>query len=318
MDAIAILLPALVAGLLMLLIHVPLGREVLGRGVVFIDLSLAQLAAMGAIFAQTLDMPFIAAQAFALSFALLGALLFKWLEQKHINIEKAINSQRNMAQEEQDERPEKRKASKENKPRSTQLATIKPASTSLMLAQSLQSAPPEVVRLAVGVSLIKWNEVIIGCSFVLSTALVLLLLSVNPHGAEHINNILSGQLLLADWDRILFSGGIFLAAAALVYWKPTLFLRRWFYLLIAAVITTSVQLCGIYLVFASLIFPAVGTYFVRDKLRRRMLEYAGATMGLVGGLLASFYFDLATGPAIVWGIALVMGVVFVITKNSRN
>ncbi|MDR1009113.1 MAG: metal ABC transporter permease [Rickettsiales bacterium] len=294
MGDIAILVPAFVAGALMLLIHVPLGREVLRRGAVFIDLSLAQLAAMGAIFAEVLGMPFFATQASAFFFAFLGALLFKWLERKHVDIEKAINDGRGNAQ-------------------GKQLAAVKPSSTSLMLAPSLQDAPPEVVRLAVGVSLIKWNEVAIGCTFVLSTAFVLLVLSVNPHGAEHINNILSGQLLLADWGRILFSGGIFIVAAALVYSKPSLFLGRWFYPVIAAVITVSVQLCGVYLVFASLVFPAVGTYFVRGKFRRRALEYAGAMAGLVGGLFASFYFDLATGPAIVWGIALAMGAIFVIS-----
>jgi len=309
MGDLAILLPALAAGLLMVLIHVPLGREVLLRGVIFIDLSLAQLAATGAIFAQMLHLPFAAAQALALAFAFLGALLFRWLERKHIDLEKAINEWRDAPPPEADAAPATHETA------TTTL--VKPAPSALTRAPFLQSAPPEVVRLVVGVSLIKWNEVLIGCTFVLSTALVLLLLSVNPHGAEHISNILSGQLLFASWARILFSGAVFLAAAALVYWKPALFLGRWFYLLTAAVITTSVQLGGVYLVFALLIFPAVGTHLVRDTFRRRLLEYAGATGGLVLGLLASFYLDLATGPAIIWGMALIMGTML-ITIRKRS
>ena len=314
MRDLAILLPALVAGLLMVLIHVPLGREVLVRGVIFIDLSLAQLAATGAIFAQMLALPFVAAQAFALSFALLGALLFKWLENKHRDLEKAINDWRDNPPPDADAEPAPGNQSAAAPP---QFAVVKAAPSALARAPSLQSAPPEIVRLVVGVSLIKWNEVMIGCTFVLSTALVLLLLSVNPHGAEHISNILSGQLLFASWDRILFSGAVFLIAAALVYWRPALFLGRWFYLLIAVVITTSVQLGGIYLVFALLIFPAVGTYFVRDRFRRRVLEYAGAAAGLILGLLASFCLDLATGPAIIWGLALVMAAILVAMRRSK-
>jgi ABC-type Mn2+/Zn2+ transport system permease subunit len=48
-------------------------------------------------------------------------------------------------------------------------------------------------------------EAIIGCTFVLSATLVILVLAGNPHGAEHINDILSGQLLFADWEKVLFA-----------------------------------------------------------------------------------------------------------------
>ena len=77
MGELLILLPALVVGLLMMLVHVPLGQEVLKRGIIFIDLSLAQLAGMGAIFAGQLGFSLVITQAFALFFALLGGIFFK-------------------------------------------------------------------------------------------------------------------------------------------------------------------------------------------------------------------------------------------------
>ena len=76
MSELLILLPALVIGLLMMLIHVPLGQEVLRRGIIFIDLSLAQLAAMGAIFSGMLELGIFFSQAAALFCAFLGGLFF--------------------------------------------------------------------------------------------------------------------------------------------------------------------------------------------------------------------------------------------------
>jgi zinc/manganese transport system permease protein len=247
-SELGILLPALVAGLLMMIIHVPLGQEVLKRGIIFIDLSLAQLAAMGAVFAGLFGLGFVETQACALTFALIGGFFFKYIEKHH----RAI------------------------------------------------------------------GEAAIGCSFVLSATLVLLAMSGNPHKDEHINDILSGQLLFATWSQIAFAGSIFIIAAALVYKWPKLFLKKYFYLTIAIVITTSVQICGVYLVFASLIFPAVGTYYIKTAAKRRWVEYIGESAGFIGGLLASFYFDLSTGPAVVWGIAIAMLMIFFTSLKHKK
>jgi zinc/manganese transport system permease protein len=76
--------------------------------------------------------------------------------------------------------------------------------------------------------------------------------------------------------------------------KPTLF-----YDLFALSVTTSVQLVGVYLVFASLIIPALAT-------RRRTGLLAAYGTGLVGyllGLFGSLASDLPTGPLIVWTMA---------------
>ena len=78
----AILWPALVAGLLVVATHVPLGIQVLGRGIVFIDLAIAQIAGLGVVAADLLGFEAHgwAVQVSALSAALAGALLLTWTE----------------------------------------------------------------------------------------------------------------------------------------------------------------------------------------------------------------------------------------------
>ena len=246
MEELSILFPALCIGLLMMLIHVPLGQEVLKRGIVFIDLSLAQLAAMGAIFAGILDFNYVLTQIFALCFAILGGLLFFFVEKNFKEI----------------------------------------------------------------------TEAIIGCTFVLSATLVIIVMSSIPHGAEHINDILSGQLLFVTTKNILYAGTIFLTATFLIYKKPEIFLKKYFYLTLSIIITTSVQICGVYLVFASLIFPAVATNYITNAKKRRIIEYLGETFGFIIGLTFSFYLDLPAGPAIVWGISCMIPVCLFFKKNK--
>ena len=102
------------------------------------------------------------------------------------------------------------------------------------------------------------QEAIIGVAFILAANAALLLLAANPHGAEHLKDLLVGQIL---WVRVselpllaLVSGAI------LALW----FARRVnFYVLFACAVTVSVQLVGIYLVFATLIVPALATRRLR-------------------------------------------------------
>ena len=81
LDA-GILGPALVAGLLVLATHVALGMQVLDKGIVFIDLAIAQIAGLGVIAADALGLPEggVAVQAAAVAAALGGALLLTWTE----------------------------------------------------------------------------------------------------------------------------------------------------------------------------------------------------------------------------------------------
>jgi zinc/manganese transport system permease protein len=87
-----ILLPALLAGLLVLATHVPLGAQVLQRGIVFIDLAIAQIAGVGVIAADAMgfEPQGWAVQAAALSAALLGALALTWTERRWPDIQEAL------------------------------------------------------------------------------------------------------------------------------------------------------------------------------------------------------------------------------------
>ncbi len=233
-TALTIILPGLVAGILVLATHVPLGREVLKRGIIFIDLAVAQMAGLGVIAAGSfgLDAHGIAAQAAAFAAALLGGLLLSWTDKRFG----------------------------------------------------------------------KTQEAIIGVSFVLAATGGLLMLANNPHGGEELRDLLVGQILFADAHTL--TPAAVLAAVVLASWRLVMrtFGRPGFYLLFAVSVTASVQLVGVYLVFASLMVPALAT----RSLAKHALAggYAVGVVGYVVGLLLSAVYDLPTGAVIVWTLTL--------------
>ncbi len=230
-----ILGPALLAGLLVLATHVPLGQQVLQRGIVFIDLAVAQIAALGVIGADMMgwEPQGWAVQAAALAAALAGALLLTWTEKRW----------------------------------------------------------PEV------------QEALIGAIFVLAASASILLLSNNPHGGEHLKDLLAGQILWVGVSQLIPAAAVSALILAIWFGLRQRIGRVGFYLLFALAVTASVQLVGVYLVFSTLIMPALA---VRDWPERRRL--AGAYgIGIVAyllGLLASAIFDLPSGAVIVWALAL--------------
>src|SRR5258705_7644238 len=88
----SILLPAFVAGLLVTATHVPLGTQVLARGIVFIDLAIAQIAGCGVLLANQLGLEAegLAVQIAALTAALLRALLLAWTERRCPDVQEAL------------------------------------------------------------------------------------------------------------------------------------------------------------------------------------------------------------------------------------
>ena len=88
----SILLPAFVAGLLVTATHVPLGTQVLARGIVFIDLAIAQIAGCGVLLADQLgfEPQGAAVQVAALAAALAGALLLTWTERRWPDVQEAV------------------------------------------------------------------------------------------------------------------------------------------------------------------------------------------------------------------------------------
>ena len=231
---ISILGPACVAGLIVLSTHVPLGKQVLGRGIIFIDLAIAQIAGLGVILAQYfgIEEHGLGVQFAAAAAALAGAGLLSWTDRRW----------------------------------------------------------PE------------YQEPLIGTLFVLAATGGLLLLADNPQGGEHLKDLLVGQILWVSYAQLI-PAAVLSALLLMVMW-----LRRGrltgllFYGVFALAITASVQLVGVYLVFASLIVPALATVGMRGRGRLAMAYVIGAA-GYVAGLALSAVLDLPSGAMIVWTLA---------------
>ena len=232
---IGILGPAFLAGLLVLATHVPLGSQVLDRGIVFIDLAIAQIAGLGVICADALGLPEggLAVQASAVAAALLGALVLTYTERR---------------------------------------------------------APQQ-------------QEALIGVMFILAACAGILVLAGNPQGGEHLRDLLVGQILWVNTTQLLWLAGVtvLLLAAIALGWMARLG-RYGFYGVFAVAVTASVQVVGVYLVFSSLIIPALATRRYAGK-QRLVAGYALGTAGYAIGLALSALLDLPSGAVIVWTLA---------------
>jgi zinc/manganese transport system permease protein len=138
---------------------------------------------------------------------------------------------------------------------------------------------------------------------VLAATAGILILSGNPHGGEHLKELLVGQVLWVNYDQLIPVAII--SAIVLAAW----FLLRdrvqgfGFYALFAFAVTSSVQLVGIYLVFACLIVPALATRHISGRGMRVACGYGIGTAGCLSGLILSVSADLPAGAVIVWSLA---------------
>ena len=141
------------------------------------------------------------------------------------------------------------------------------------------------------------QEAIIGVVFVLAASVALLLLARNPHGGEHLKDLLIGQILWVDPGRLPIQALIAAGILAIWFRLRERLGRVGFYTLFACAVTASVQLVGLYLVFATLIVPALATrYFARG---RYVGAYLVGVLGYATGLVASAWLDLPSGAMIV-------------------
>ena len=143
------------------------------------------------------------------------------------------------------------------------------------------------------------QEALIGVPFVLASCAGLLLLANNPHGGEHLKDLLVGQILWVSTRQLVAMLAV--TAAVLVAW---LALGRCvgpisFYALFAIAVTASVQLVGVYLVFASLIVPALATSAMASRRSRLLAGFSIGAAGYAVGLAMSSLIDLPSGPLIV-------------------
>ena len=264
---IELMLPALVAALILVGLHAYLGIHIIARGVIFVDLALAQLAAAGATVAVFfgLHADSLGGYVFALAATTLGAAIF------------SVSRVRNR-----------------------------------YITQ----------------------EAIIGIVFVVASALTILLIAQAPRGAEHVQELLTGTLLWVTWPQIWRAAGIY-AVIALIHWflrrrflaislepeiaKAQGWAIRWwdflFYVLFGVVVTVSVSIVGVLLVFSFLVIPAVIAFLFTYRPGPLLaIAWAVGSASVVLGLVASFETDLPTGPMVVCAFAFALIVAFVVRR----
>jgi zinc/manganese transport system permease protein len=260
MSIFEILLPAFVASLILTGIHAYLGVHVVERGVIFVDLSLAQIAALGTTVAYLAgyDLHSSTAYLFSLGFTFLGAAIFA-MSRVH---------------------------------RKTRIP----------------------------------QEAIIGIVYAVSAAIAILVMSKATQETEHLKEMLVGNILSVSWKELAKTAILYALVGIFHYVFRRRFLtismnepeaerlgwniRFWdflFYMSFGFVVTSSVAIAGVLLVFCFLIVPAVTAMLFSTRLGPRLA--IGWTMGAVvsaGGVALSFLWDLPTGATIVgtFGVAL--------------
>jgi zinc/manganese transport system permease protein len=247
------------ASLIIAGIHAYLGLHVVERGVIFVDLSLAQIASLGAAMAvwQGYDAHGPAIYWMSLAFTLLGAFVFAMIKGHEANIP---------------------------------------------------------------------QEAIIGISYAVASAAVILTMSQAAGEAEHLRDMLVGNILSVQWPEVRLTGAIYLAIAIFHWVFRKRFLeisidpkaaaargvpvRLWDFLFYASfgfVVTRSVAIAGVLLVFCYLIVPSVGAILWARRIGSRLA--IGWIMGVVVSILGMYFsvqFDLPTGATIVCTFGLVL------------
>lgn len=235
LDA-SILLPAFAAGLLVVSTHVPLGQRVLKRGIIFIDLAVAQVAGLGVIAADAAgwEIHGWGTQIAAAGAAVAAAWVLNWMEKRFSDIQEAL----------------------------------------------------------------------IGIMFIMAATASILVLAGNPHGGDNLKDLLVGQILWVTAGQLWPIAMLYAGILGLWYGYARQRSSFWFYGLFAITVTASVQLVGVYLVFACLIIPAIATRR-RSGVARVLWGYAIGALGFGSGLVVSTLLDWPTGAVIVWCLAAV-------------
>lgn len=269
-DALSFLAAPFAAAAVLVLILGYFGLHVLLRGVIFVDLALAQIAALGTLVAFLLHHEPGSAAAFGYSFgaALLGAALFAFSRTK-------------------------------------------------------SRAVPQ--------------EAIIGISYVIASALGILLADQAPEGAEHIKEMLAGAIVWVAWPTVL-RNLVLVAAVGAFHWV----LRRrfrtisehpaqaeaagwrlpwWdflFYASFGLVVTLAVEIAGVLMVFAYLVAPAIlALGSSRSWATRLAIAWSAGLLASALGLGASYRWDFPSGPAIVCTLGLFL-VVYTLWHRLRG
>lgn len=256
-------LPA-VACLVLVTLHAYLGIHILAREVIFVDLALAQIAALGSTTAILLGYHLDSGMAYALgiAFTLVGAFV-------------------------------------------------------LSMTRVRQEGVPQ--------------EAIIGVTWAFASSAAILMVSSAPHGAEHIEALLVGSILWVAPQDVLKAAVVYLGIGAF-HWvfrhrfarisfdhagaeREGLNVRLWdflFYASIGVMVTISVRMAGVLLVFSFLIVPSIiGVLFGRGIRARLLVGWTTGWLVSIVGAFASYHGDLPTGATVVctFGVALLVALV---------
>jgi zinc/manganese transport system permease protein len=168
------------------------------------------------------------------------------------------------------------------------------------------------------------QEAIIGITYVVASAAVILLAGLTAEGAEHIKETMTGTLIWVGWPAIGKMAVVYALVGAFHFALRRPFLavsfhpehaqniRLWdflFYVSFGVVISFSVEIAGVLMVFSSLVVPAVVAFFFTDRFGVALvIAWVSGALAIVGGIGASFIWDLATGPLLVctFGAVLVL------------
>ncbi len=264
LDTLQFLLAPFAASLILTGIHAYLGVHVVERGVIFVDLSLAQIAALGATLALLL--PFAGGDPhsgvtywISLGFTFIGAAIFSTIRVRRARIP---------------------------------------------------------------------QEAIIGITYAVASAAAILAMSKATSESEHLKDMLVGNILAVSWPEVLKTAVLYAVVGGFHYAFRRKFLaismdhqkaeregisvRLWDFLFYASfgfVVTSSVSIAGVLLVFCYLIVPSVAAMLYAERVGRRLA--IGWTMGTVVsalGIYLSVKLDLPTGATMVctFGIVLVL------------
>lgn len=270
-DFIGLMAAPFSACLVLVGIHTYLGLHVLEREVIFVDLALAQVAALGAVAGTLLGLEIQGAGAYAFSLAatFIGAVLFTLTRPR--------------------EGPGKGRVP---------------------------------------------HEAVIGIVYAVSASAMILVLARAPRGAEHVQELLVGAILWVTWEEVAKTAGIYILVGAFHWIFRTRFLlvsrnpeaaraqgvsvTLWDFLFYASfgfVVTSSVGLAGVLLVFCILIIPAAAAAYVAESISLRLaIGWAFGTVGSMGGVALSYTLDLPTGAAVVCTLGVLLPVFKILAK----
>jgi len=220
------LLPSIAAGLLVLSTHIRLGRQVLARGIVFIDLAIAQTAAVGVLVGESVGGGAWVTPLFASGFAVAGAALVAYL------------------------------------------SVIWPAR----------------------------REALIGLLYVGAASVTIFWVSSDANGTQRLSALLSGDVLWTTWSSLMPLLAASLVFWALSFWQADAMRSDWFfYPAFAVLVSFSLPLLGLYLVFVSLIVPALWV----ERTGNTVLSSCVAVIAFISGIMLSYQFDWPTGTIVV-------------------